>query len=341
MTGMKHWKPSATMASKRTRHWTAGCLAAAAAIGLCHGEEIDPATASPDLSPSRPPPGFSRIGDLCTNSAVPNGFVWPSVIPGDCLFPRSATLAGFFFTERHSDYRLADTYPSWAIDGNLYSPFTDGQVDGVRSGSGKGANAQTGHAVMLGDDPTELIIGITSLPKVASALPYRGRYPCRSLVKDGIWYYGTYCLGPAGTHRQCGFDWNWPNLRPMPGLKKYLMCITDGWPTVAKMTSYILEADVLTSPWKMVAYLKDFGEQAYFLNFPSMFISADGRTLWLCCSANFSQGWNGVELKINPPGGRYGLCLHEIRLLGPHVGKIPPEKPAPQHPTAARPRPTQ
>ena len=29
-----------------------------------------------------------------------------------------------------------------------------------------------------------------------------------------------------------------------PGLKKYLMCVTDGWPTVAKMTSYILESDV-------------------------------------------------------------------------------------------------
>jgi hypothetical protein len=103
----------------------------------------------------------------------------------------------------------------------------------------------------------------------------------------------------------------------VPGLKKYLMCITDGWPTVSKMTSYILEAEVLTGRWRMVAYMKDFGEQAYFLNFPSKFISEDGRTLWLCYSANFSPGWNGVELKVNPPGGRYGLCLHEVKLLGP------------------------
>ena len=103
----------------------------------------------------------------------------------------------------------------------------------------------------------------------------------------------------------------------VPGLTKYLMCITDGWPTVAKMTSYILEADHITGPWRMVAYMKDFGEQAYFLNFPSKFISEDGRTLWLCYSANFSSGWNGVNLDINPPGGRYGLSLHEVRLLGP------------------------
>jgi hypothetical protein len=87
------------------------------------------------------------------------------------------------------------------------------------------------------------------------------------------------------------------------------------------MTSYILEADAITGPWRMVSYMKDFGEQAYFLNFPSKFISPDGRSLWLCYSANFSPGWNGVELKFNPPGGRYGLCLHEVRLLGSQPSK--------------------
>jgi hypothetical protein len=100
-------------------------------------------------------------------------------------------------------------------------------------------------------------------------------------------------------------------------LKKFLMCVTDGWPTVAKMNSYILEADQITGPWRMVVYMKDFGEQGYFLNFPSKFIQSDGKRLWLCYSANFSPGWNGVKLEFNPPGARYGLCLHEIQLLGP------------------------
>ena len=107
----------------------------------------------------------------------------------------------------------------------------------------------------------------------------------------------------------------------VPQLKKYLMCITDGWPTVAKMDSYILEADDITGPWRMVAYMEDFGEQAYFLNFPSKFIGTDGLTLWLCYSANFSPDWNGVKLEFNPPGGRYGLCLHELRLLTPEDGE--------------------
>ena len=98
-------------------------------------------------------------------------------------------------------------------------------------------------------------------------------------------------------------------------LKKYLMCITDGWPTAAKMSSYILESDTVTGPWQIITYMKDFGEQAYFLNFPSKFISEDGKYMWLCYSANFSPGWDGVKLKFNPPGGRYGLCLHEMRFL--------------------------
>ena len=421
------------------------------------------------------------------------GFAWPVAIPADCPFEQSPTLSGIFFTGRHSDYRCGDTfYPSWASDGNLYSPWTDGQTDGVKCVSGNRGKAHTAHASLVGDDPLKLAIHNTSPPKAGSALPYSGRYPCGSLVHDGIWYYGTYCLGPDGSSEHQGFIWNWPNLGPMPGfqisrdlgktwtdsphspekplfpepnkylgpvkmgaphfvdfgqnmkhspdgkayligmgaeehdpqprpcikpgapgiafqpnpecdggfehanlswitadqaylarvtpspetinnpaayeyfgghdgngkpiwtpdfskikpliewnnhmgcvtatyvpgLKKYLMCVTDGWPTVAKMTSYILEADVITGPWRMAAYLKDFGEQAYFLNFPSKFISDDGKTLWLCYSANFSPGWNGVDLKFNPPGGRYGLCLHEIKLTGPGENQVPAGSPA-------------
>ncbi len=421
--------------------------------------------------------------DNNASSDTGKGFVWKSQVPAACPFEQSKTLTGIYFTGRHSDYHCGDTwYPSWATNGNLYSPWTDGKTDGVKCGSGEKPRrekaARTGHAVMIGEDPVNLKIKNTSPPKSASAKPYLGRYPCGSLVYNGVWYYGTYCLGPAGRYQHKGFMWNWPNLGPMPGfqisydlgktwepsphspaeplfpepdkylgpvkmgaphfvdfgknmehspdgkayllgmgavendlkprpcirpapgggvevqecdsdfdhanlswitadqiylarvkpspetindinayefyagrdkngrpvwtgnfdkikpllewnnhmgcvtatyvpgLKKYLMCITDGWPTVATMDSYILVADAITGPWQIVTYMKDFGEQAYFLNFPSKFISDDGRTLWLCYSANFSRGWNGVKLEFNPPGGRYGLCLHEINLLG-------------------------
>jgi len=433
------------------------------------------------LAPAaRSAPDAPMAEQRLVNAPLAGRQVWPSEPPAECPFEPSPTLGGVLFTGRHSDYHCGDTfYPSWASDGNLYSPWTDGTTDGVSCGSGQGAEARTGHAVMIGDDPLKLTIKNTSAPKVGNALPYQGRYPCGSLVHDGIWYYGTYCLGPSGGYMHKGFKWNWPNLGPMPGfqisrdfgntwqasphsperplfpepaeslgavkmggphfvdfgrnmenspdgkayllgmgaveddpeprpcikpvegggfaeqpckddfdhanlswitadqvylarvtpspdtindlgayeffaghdandqavwttsfdqikpliewnnhmgcvtatwvpgLKKYLMCVTDGWPTCAKMDSYILEADTLTGPWRLVTYMKHFGEQAYFLNFPSKFISSDGKTLWLCYSANFSPDWNGVKLEFNPPGGRYGLCLHELRLLAP------------------------
>ncbi len=93
-------------------------------------------------------------------------------------------------------------------------------------------------------------------------------------------------------------------------LKKYLMCITDGTDTISKFNTYILESDHITGPWKLVVYMHNFGEQAYFVNIPSKFISADGRTAWLAYSANFK----GHQIE-NPPGSGYGLSLHEIKLL--------------------------
>ncbi|MBN2579634.1 MAG: hypothetical protein JXB10_11645 [Pirellulales bacterium] len=386
------------------------------------------------------------------------GFLWPNRPPKDCPFQQSKQFSGVYFTGRHLDRNYGDTwYPSWAADGNQYSPWTDGTTEGHGSFS-IGSGATTGQAVLIGDDPLNLIVKNTAPPQKADPTPYQGRYPCGSLVVNGVWYYGTYCLAPAPEVKHEGFTYNWPVMGPMPGfrvstdygktwtpsplsperplfpepakymgtvkmgaphfvdfgknmehspdgkayllglgaeendpkprfanlswgtadqiylarvtpsvenindikkyeffaghdaagiplwtgdfarikplldwnnnlgiatvtynapLKKYLMCVTDAWPTCAKMHTYILEADALTGPWRLVVYMKDFGEQAYFVNIPSKFISPDGRTLWLCYSANFASDWNGMKLDINPPGGCYGLCLHEFRLLTP------------------------
>ena len=398
-------------------------------------------------------------------------FVWTSEVPGDCPFERSAELSGIEFLGVHSDYRFADTwYPSWAADGNLYSPWTDGDVhgegstsDGIevstnafggfRSVPGK---ATTGQAVLMGEDPLKLTV--KSLGRAqADPNPYGGRYPCGSLVHDGVWYYGTYTLSPAGTTPYGGTNYNWPWLGPLVGfriskdfgktwietphtpanplfgesglwgqpvkigaphfvdfgrnmehspdgnaylvaqgaelgdpkwrfenlswitadqvyllrvkpspetindpkayeffagrdeqgraawtrdfkrikpllewnnnmgcvtatyvvpLKKYIMCVTDGGNTCARMHTYLLESDQLTGPWRLVTYMKNFGEQAYFVNLPSKFISPDGRTAWLCYSGNFAPDWNNEKIQVNPPGTRYGLVLQKIRFQG-------------------------
>jgi hypothetical protein len=391
-------------------------------------------------------------------AAPPAGVMtpWPGRAPADCPFPQSKTLVGVAFTGRHAEYTEADTwYPSWAADGKMYSPWTDGSVNGLGCSSA-GEDAATGHATILGDDPLNLTVTRQAVFK-SSPRPYEARYPCGSLVHEGVWYYGTYCLHPGGGIRKDGIIYNWPWLGPFVGfrwstdmgktwnetpctpakplfgehalkgepvklgaphfvdfgramehspdgkaylvghgasdgkdrryaynswitadqvhmvrvkpgiermndvseyeffaghdaggdpkwtsdfseikplaewrdhmgcvtmtynapLKKYLMCVTDGGNTVSRYDTYILESDHVTGPWKMAAFLKNFGEQAYFVNIPSKFISADGRTLWLCYSANFSSGWGGTTFETRPPGSRYAMCLQEVKLLGP------------------------
>lgn len=408
----------------------------------------DPVSTLIDAPPPPPP------GALST---------WPGSAPDDCPYPQSDAFRGLHFTGRHVEYTGADTwYPSWAADGNLYSPWTDGNVNGLTSGSG-GENATTGHATILGDDPLKLTVTNQGVFK-SSPRPYEARYPCGSLVHDGIWYYGTYCLHPGGGIRKDGIIYNWPWLGPFVGfrwstdlgktwhetprtpanplfgehalngepvkigaphfvdfgkamehspdgkaylvghgasdgnnrryaynswitadqaylvrvkpaietmndsskyeffaghsasgeaewtgdfgkikpiaewrdhsgcvtitynapLKKYLMLVTDGGNTVSRYHTYMLESDQVTGPWKMAAYLRNFGEQAYFVNLPSKFISPDGKTMWLCYSANFSSGWGGTTFEARPPGSRYAMCLQEVRLITASDPVAPP-----------------
>lgn len=98
-------------------------------------------------------------------------------------------------------------------------------------------------------------------------------------------------------------------------LKKYLMCVTDGWPGMADMNTYILEADEITGPYRLITFMEHFGRQGYFVHFPSKFISKDGRTAWLSYSANFNRNYFGDRTKADPIGSRYAWCLQEVKLL--------------------------
>jgi hypothetical protein len=387
-------------------------------------------------------------------------FTWESEPPADCPFEPSEDITGIRFKGVSSNYWLADTwYFSWATDDRLYSPYTDGHVPRLDGGMDHSKSWEapfvTGQAVAEGDNPVDLKIyslGLTHSPPE----PYGGRYPCGSLVYNGVWYYGTYCLAPYGSTRFGEDVYNWPWLGPLVGfristdfgrswkdgphtpekplfgetgmwghpvkigaphfvdfgknmelspdgyaylvghgaeypdekhrfanlswisgdqvylirvkpsmetindpsayqffcghdpsgdpiwshnfdsiqplidwnnncgcvtitynapLKKYLMCVTDGWPTVEKMNSYILESDRITGPWKLVVYMKDFGEQGYFLNIPTKFIGIDGKKAWLCYSGNFARDWRDIKIEEDPPGSHYGLVLQQVEFL--------------------------
>jgi len=109
--------------------------------------------------------------------------VLESLIPSSCLVEKSRDIINIFFTGRFSNYTKADTwYPSWASDGNLYSPWTDGTIgdmDGIWSGAAK--NSKIGQVEISGDNPMNLEVENLGV-YTSSALPYQGRYPFGSLI---------------------------------------------------------------------------------------------------------------------------------------------------------------
>ena len=120
-------------------------------------------------------------------------------------------------------YTGADTwYPSWAADGNLYSPWTDGRVNGLGSNS-SGDDATTGYTTILGSDPLNLVVTNQGVFK-SSPRPYAGRYPCGSLVYHGVWYYGTYCLHLRDSR------WNWFEFNGSPTLEQEHVSKIECWP---------------------------------------------------------------------------------------------------------------
>lgn len=106
-----------------------------------------------------------------------------------------------------------------------------------------------------------------------------------------------------------------------PGLNKFLMTCYKGeystpTPTTVHLEdddTFILEADSLTGPWRMVMYWNSFGAQAYYANIPSKFISGDGKTAWLWYGANFELGVKPED----PFGSGYRLTQQQIRFLTP------------------------
>jgi hypothetical protein len=76
--------------------------------------------------------------------------VWSKRPVAESPFKPSEAFAGIQFTGRHAEYTGADTwYPSWASDGNLYSPWTDGNVNGLGCITG-GEEAATVFATISG-----------------------------------------------------------------------------------------------------------------------------------------------------------------------------------------------
>ncbi len=371
---------------------------------------------------------------------------WANQPPAGTPLPLSAAYTNVSFTGRYASYQSADTwYPSWATNGELYSPYMDGSCNGAVSLGGylpAGWDSGLGGGKISGSDPLNLSITECRVHNV-SRQGWDGRYASASIVKNGVWYYGTYVANQAAqpgapacnnyctvggfmgfqTSTDYGQTWSpapasplfgestangnrvklgalhfvdfgqnmqhspdgyaylvghgggganainswvsgdeiylirvaltpqnannpaayqfyagqsngqpvWSNslsdLRPLLSwprhlgsvtitydqpLNRYLMWVStprDGVNTTGWMDSMLLESTSLTGTWRLVSYLPDFGTQGYFLTVPSKFISADGRTMWLMYSANYSGSNKAV-----PAGSGYAMVVRELTL---------------------------
>ena len=98
-------------------------------------------------------------------------------------------------------------------------------------------------------------------------------------------------------------------------LQKHLMLVStprNGCSTVGDFDTYMLEADLLTGPYKLVTYMRSFGPQAYFVNVPTKFmgtVNASRYDFILSYSANFAS--NSAP---NPVGSGYHWSLLHCRL---------------------------
>ena len=194
--------------------------------------------------------------------------VWPSEAPAGCPFEKSTEITGIAFTGRHTRYGNADTwYPSWAANGNLYSSWTDGRVNHVKSIS-LGPKPTTGYATILGDDPLHLeITDVGTYP--GNPAPYEGRYPCANLIYNGVWYYGTYCVTNSDPSPK-RFA-NWDVLGPFVGFR-YSADYGKSWHDTSHTPSHPLFGEPARKGGKLkmgAPHFVDFGKNMQY--------SPDGR----------------------------------------------------------------
>lgn len=111
----------------------------------------------------------------------------------------------------------------------------------------------------------------------------------------------------------------------IPALGRYLMFVTNSETedmniaaNFAPHDTFVLEAAHLEGPWKRVAFWRNFGQQAYFVNLMSKFLSADGLQGWMCYSANYTLiGGGGSTVVSDPPNSGYNMDTVRVQLQRP------------------------
>lgn len=236
-------------------------------------------------------------------------FKWADNTPEDCPFPRSHSYSEIVFTGRFANYTDADTwYPSWADDDCMYSPWTDGYLITGRENEyvpfssfsgehpdyacyslhytykGEERKPATGQAKIIGDDPMHLTIENIAPRVEGDPVPYQGRYPAGSLVYNGVWYYGTYCLTNRSDSPCNGVGWT--QFGPFVGFRISKDYGKTWIESPCTPSQPLFGEDPQVAPVKIGApHFVDFGK--------NMRYSPDGYAYLTAHGATDPQSWNG------------------------------------------------
>ena len=103
------------------------------------------------------------------------------------------------------------------------------------------------------------------------------------------------------------------------GIKKYVMAINtvSTYPVFdgGNFDTWFLESDDITGPWSYVTYLRQFGPQVEFANFPSKFSAKAANTIDKTFDAflMYSANYDPHSHTPNPPNSGYHMNLQQAR----------------------------
>jgi len=253
------------------------------------------------LTTAFPPYGWDVLGPLVSiRTSLDGGKTWRE--PRRSQQARNDSVFGEYAVTGSRDHKVKFGAPHFVDFGQDMEHSPDGKAYLIAHGSSRAGNG-TRESWMSGDEVylARAIPDPVTINSLASWEFFAGR------STDG---QARRVQGNVSAARPL-FTWlnrtGVVTMTYLAAVQRYVVCVStptvDGGTALADFDSYILESADITGHFKRVAYMRELGPEAYFLNIPSKFVSPTpingSLQFWLSYSANFACGTPGRC--IGPP----------------------------------------
>ena len=284
--------------------------------------------------PTSPPPHtWSQIGNQIDNDDGPLGPYY-SIGFGEA--------GGVFYATQQRDWNWSANGPFTGLVGIAYStnhgktwsfpknsfPAPLGNLTFV-DGGGPGGAYPDGYMYAIGTErefnASRVLLGRVRTGVGSVADPSQWQWYAGSANGVTQWSSSVAAATPV-------LNWNshitYPEMTYDAGIHRYLLTFTYSYsskvPAVWKGGAEVVIAESPTpsGPFSFVAASREFGpSNGYGAGFPSQWISANGRQLWLKWAANFDGCAKGLDCS-----GKYGFNIAKVQLTVATPAKKPPAK---------------